>query len=149
MKPVLIFLLLTLTTSCLFGQDNVNEKKMVGFGCYFGGQPTKTVNDVTELLLKKKYKAISELLKTGHGGEKYLATVSLEKLAALGRYELSDNEKELIKKIKTSDAKVSVCSGCTYFDKVSLKNMFSENNFLGSDWWIEKILNPPDKTTQD
>lgn len=149
MRPVLIFILLTLTTSLVFGQDNVDKKKMVGFGCYFAGQPTKTVDEVTGLLLKKKYKAISNLLKSGHGGEKFLATVSLEKLAAVGQYELSDNEKELIKKIKISGDKVSVCSGCTYFDKVSLKDMFSEDNFLGSNWWIEKILNLDDKTTQN
>ena len=146
MKPVLIFILLILTTSCVFGQDNVDKKKMVGFGCYYAGQPTKTVEKVTELLLKKKYKSISDLLKTGHGGEKFLATVSLEKLAALGRYELSDSEKELIKKIKASDDKVSVCSGCTYFGKVSLKDMFSEDNFLGSNRWIEKTVNPDDKS---
>ena len=72
---------------------------MVGFGCYYAGQPTKTVEEVTELVLKKKYKTISDLLKNGHGGEKFLATVLLEKLAALRQYELSDNEKELIKKI--------------------------------------------------
>ena len=149
MRPVLIFLLLTLTTSFLSGQDNVDKNKMVGFGCYFAGQPTKTVDEVTELLLKKKYKAVSDLLKTGHVGEKFLATVSLEKLAALGQYELSDNEKELIKRIKTSDDKVSVCSGCTYFYKVSLKDMFSKDNFLGSNWWIEKIINPDDKTNEN
>lgn len=78
-----------------------------------------------------------------------MATVSLEKLAALGMYELSENEKELIKKIKTSDRKVSVCSGCVYFDNVSLKEMFSEDNFLGSNRWIEKLLKPGDKTTQN
>lgn len=61
-------------------------------------------------------------------------------------YELSENEKELIKKIKTSDRKVSVCSGCVYFDNVSLKEMFSEDNFLGSNRWIEKLLKPSDKT---
>jgi predicted peroxiredoxin len=149
MRPFLIFILLTLTTSCVFGQDNVDKKKMVGFGCYYTGQPTKTVEEVTELLLKKKYKTISDLLKSGHEGEKFLATISLEKLAVLGQYELSDNEKELIKKIKTSGDKVLVCSGCTYFDKVSLKKMFSEDNFLGSSWWIEEILNPDDKTTQN
>lgn len=148
MKPVLIFILLTLATSCIFGQD-IDKKKMVGFGCYYAGQPTKTVEEVTELLLKKEYKTISDLLKRGHGGEKFLATVSLEKLAALGQYELSEDEKELIKKIKTSSDKVSVCSGCTYFDKVSLKKIFSEDNFLGSNWWIEKLLNADDKTTQN
>lgn len=146
MRPVLISVLLTLTASCVFGQDDVDLKRMVGFGCYYSGQPTKTVKEVTQLLLKKNYKSISELLKTGHSGEKFLATVSLEKLAALGRYELSDNEKELIKEIKTSRDEVSVCSGCTYFSKVSLKDIFSEDNFLGSNRWIGGILNPEELT---
>jgi hypothetical protein len=142
MRTVFVFILLTRITSCVFGQDNGDNNKMVGFNCYRTGQPTKTVEDVTDVLLKNNYKAISDLLKNGHGGEKFLATISLEKLAALGRYQLSDNEKKLINKIKTSGQKVSVCDGCTYVDKVSLKQMFLEDNFLGANWWIDKILNP-------
>jgi hypothetical protein len=146
MRQTFAFILLTLVTnSVVFGQDNVNRKKMIGFGCYYAGQPTKTVVEMTELLKDKKYKRISDLLTSGHEGEKFLATISLEKLSVLGQYELSDNEKKIIDKIKKSDDKVSVCSGCTYFDKVSLKDIFSKDNFLGSNWWIEKILNPDDK----
>lgn len=72
MRPVLIIILITLTTSCVFGQGNVHEKRMIGFGCYFTGRPTKPVEKVTELLLKKKYEKISGLLESGHGGEKIL-----------------------------------------------------------------------------
>lgn len=142
MRSLLVFILLTLIASSVFGQDNGDKSKMVGFNCYRTGHPTKTVEEVTDLLLKNKYKAISDLLKNGHAGEKFLAIISLEKLAALGQYQLSDNEKKLISKIKTSGRKVSVCDGCTYVDKVSLKQMFSKDNFLGANWWIEKILNP-------
>jgi hypothetical protein len=145
MRQIFTFILLTLVTSSVLGQDNVNKKKMIGFGCYYAGQPTKTVVEITKLLEDKKYKRISDLLTSGHEGEKCLATISLEKLSALGHYELSDNEKKLIDKIKKSDDKVSVCSGCTYFDKVSLKDIFTKDNFLGSTWWIEKVLNPDDK----
>jgi hypothetical protein len=140
MRLTFTFILLVFTTNFVLAQESVNEKKMVGFGCYFSGQPTKAVVKVTELLKAKKYKGVSHLLKTGNRAEKFLAVVSLEKLARLEQYQLSDNEKALIMKIRASRDKVSVCSGCTYFDKVSLKDMFSEHNFLGSNWWIEKTL---------
>jgi hypothetical protein len=149
MRPIFTFILLTILTINVLGQDNVNKRKMIGFGCYYAGQPTKTVIKVTGLLKDKKHKAISILLRTGHEGEKFLATVSLEKLSVLGQYELSDNEKKLIDKIKKSDDKVSVCSGCVYFDRVSLNDIFSKDNFLGSNRWIEKILNPIAKTTKN
>jgi hypothetical protein len=149
MKQICTLILLTFITSSLLGQNNVSKEKMIGFGCYIAGQPTKTVEEVAGLLMERKYEAISDLLKTGHEGEKFLATVSLERLSALGQYKLSDVEKKLIEKIRTSGDKVSVCSGCTDFDKVSLRKMFSEDNFLGVNWWIEEILNPDGKTTQN
>lgn len=140
MRVIFIFISLLFTVSFVFGQDDLNRKKIIGFGCYFAGQPTRTVEEVTKLLLTKKYESVSTLLKSGHAGEKFLAIVALEKLAALGKYKLSDDDKELINRIKNSGDKVSVCSGCTYFDKVSLKRIFSQDNFLGSTWWIDDIV---------
>ena len=113
---------------------------MVGFGCYYAGQPTKPVIKVTKMLEDKQYKEVARLLNSGNQAEKYLAIISVEKLASLGQYELSEAEKTLIAKAKTSHERVSVCSGCTYFDKVSLKRMLADENFIGSKFWLESTL---------
>ncbi len=136
----LSIVLLSLAAGIASGQGNVNKAKMIGFGCYYSGQPSASVVRITDLLRDNKYGKIAGLLETGHAGEKFLAVVALEKLASLERYRLSEREKKRIAKIKASPNKVSVCSGCTYFDKVSLKKIFSKDNFLGADWWIEETL---------
>lgn len=121
-------------------QDNVNKKEMVGFACYFGGQPTETVVKVTKLLKAKKYKKISSMLSSKNIGEKYLAIISLQRLDDMKEYQLSDLEKDLISKAKLSNDSISVCSGCTYFDKVPLKKILSEKSFMGASNWLDRTL---------
>lgn len=142
--------LLTITLTCFLSlstiaQDNVNLKEMVGFGCYFEGRYTKTVIKVTKLLETKKYKEISKLLTSRNSGEKYLAVISLLRLTDNGQYNLSDNEKDLIEKAKESDDMVSVCSGCTYFDKVPMKTILIEKDLIGSSYWLDRTLKPDNK----
>jgi hypothetical protein len=113
---------------------------MVGFGCYFSGQQTKPVIKVAKLIEDKKYKDISSLLNSKNEGERYLAVITLQRLADTGKYQLSQTEKELIEKAKLSDDLVSVCSGCTYFDKVPMKTMLSEKDLIGSSYWLDRVL---------
>src|SRR5690348_4181061 len=100
MKAILTSVLAWFVLSISIAQDK--DKEVVGFACYFAGQPTETVVRLTNLINARNYKAISELLTTGNSGEKYLAVVSLEKLHAYGYYTLSDNERRLISIIKSS-----------------------------------------------
>jgi hypothetical protein len=140
MRILLIIILTCFISTATKAQDNVNQKEMVGFGCYFEGRYTKTVVKVTKLLETKKYKEISKLLASRNKGEKYLAVISLQKLADIGQYNLNEMEKNLIAKARLLDDLVSVCSGCTYFDKVAMKTMLTEDNFIGSDYWLDGTI---------
>jgi hypothetical protein len=140
MRIVLISALTFLLTTLLNAQEKIDAKKMVGFACYYGGQPTEPVMKVTELLEKKHYKDVASFLNSGNPAKVYLAVISIEKLVELGEYQLSVEEKILISRAKNSGKRVFVCGGCTYFDKITLKQMLSEDNFIGSDYWLEDIL---------
>ncbi|MBL4643495.1 MAG: hypothetical protein JKY44_07890 [Flavobacteriaceae bacterium] len=123
-------------------QNNVDKNEMVGFACYFAGQPSKAVQKVTTKLNNKKYDAIAKLLTSDNKAERYLAVISIEKLAKLNKYNLNETEKNLIAKIKQSDELVSVCSGCTYFEKVSLKELLTKKKKLfGRNWLKRNIKN--------
>lgn len=117
-------------------QDNVDKNEMVGFACYFAGQPSKTVKKITTKLNKKKYSSIAKLLTSNNNAERYLAVISLERLAELNKYVLNETEKKLITEIKQSDELVSVCSGCTYFEKVSLKELLGKEKKLFAKNWL-------------
>jgi hypothetical protein len=136
-------LIITLTFFLSFttrAQGNVDLKEIVGFGCYYDGKSTRTVIKVTKLLQIKRYEHISKLLTSKNKGEKYLAVISLQRLADIGHYQLSDIEKSLISQAKLSDDLVSVCSGCTYFEKVPMKNILAEKDFIGSSYWLDRSI---------
>lgn len=141
MRIFLTIVLVLFTSHSTIAQDNVDLKEMVGFGCYYEGRSTKTVVKVTKLLKTKNYKGISKLLTSGNSGEKYLAVISIQRLADNGQYNLSDIEKDIISKAKLSDDMVSVCSGCTYFDKVPMKTILTEDNIIGSKYWLDRTIN--------
>ena len=122
----------------LDAQDN--DRNTVGFGCYFQGAETPPVKRMRDLIEGHNFAGISKLLRRGKDCDKYLAVITLERLASLGQYTLTEDEETQISKIKASANLVSVCSGCTYFDKVALRTMFSEENFLGNQYWLDKVL---------
>lgn len=141
MKTIFSITLTLFLSLSTFAQDNVDERKMVGFGCYIEGRSTEPVVKVTKLLRTKNYEKISKLLTSRNSGERFLAVISLQRLADNGQYNLSDSEKNLISKAKLSNDLVSVCSGCTYFDKVPMKAILLENNTLGSSYWLDRTIN--------
>lgn len=132
-------LLLIITVMPVDAQEKTNFKTMVGFGCYFEGRPSESVIKVTKMLQNKKYQAIAVLLNSKNQAEKYLAVISIERLAKLEKYEPNESERLLIANAKKSNELVSVCSGCTYFEEVPLSVLLSEQNALGSDYWLEKL----------
>ena len=133
-----ILAFLFLTSNLLIAQDNVVKNEMVGFACYFEGSQSKTVQKVTNKLNNKNYKAISKILTSDNNAERFMAVITLEKLAELKKYDLNETEKKLISEIKQSDELVSICSGCTYFEKVSLKEILTEKNKLFAQNWLNR-----------
>ena len=117
-------------------QENVDKNEMVGFACYFAGQPSKTVKKYTQKLNSKNYKWVSKKLHSENNAEKYMSVITLEKLTELEKYELTQTELNLIAKIKKSPDLVSVCSGCTYFQKVELKDMFTDEMMTMASNWL-------------
>jgi hypothetical protein len=121
-------------------QDNVNVKKMVGFGCYYEGQPTKPVREVTQILKEKNYESLASLLDSKNPAKVYLAVISLQRLSATQQYTLSELDWNRILRAKGSRQLVSVCSGCTYFDKVPLGELLNKDTFPGSGLWLKKCI---------
>jgi hypothetical protein len=144
MKKLFTYIVLILCTkTLLLAQDNVDVNNMVGFGCYYEGRLSKPVVKVTKELKKRNYKAVARLLNSNNNAERFMAVITLERLAASGKYVLSEKEKELISGIKESDEDISVCSGCTYFDTVPLKKMFSQDFQLFAANWLEHNIKAP------
>lgn len=133
-------LALIVSTFTIATAQEVNPKEMVGFACGFAGESSDPVNKLTRLLRAHRYDEIAGLLTSGTNAERFLAVISIEKLASMGRYRIGTMENKQIESIKASHQQVSVCSGCTYFAEVSLSDMFTEDNFIGSDTWITGVL---------
>lgn len=142
MKHLTLLLIFILPASFpVAGQDNVDINQMVGFGCYYEGRQTKPVIKFNKLIRNHNYKAISKALRSSNNAERYLAVITLERLSESGKYNLTPDEQTLINNIKISSDRVSVCSGCTYFDTISLKDAFSSQMRLFSKSWLDHNLN--------
>ena len=140
--PILILTLLLSLNG--FAQDNINPKELIGFGCYAGGTISDVVNDVTFDIYDKKYKKIIKKLKSNNPAERFMAVIVAERLSDLDKYELTETDKELIKKAYISTDLVSVCSGCTYFDQIELKKLLltDEKNVMWTyaKYWLEEYI---------
>jgi calcineurin-like phosphoesterase len=120
-------------------QSNVDVNEMVGFGCYEDGSQSKPVQKVSKLIDKEKYNSIIKLLDSENNAEKYLAVVVCEKLTELNKLTLTKELKEKIAEIYKSNGIVSVCSGCVYWDKLTLKKMLDKENDMriSASYWLD------------
>ncbi|WP_047414208.1 hypothetical protein [Cellulophaga sp. Hel_I_12] len=123
--------------SVLNAQDNVDKNEMVGFACYFEGSESKTVEKFAKKIKSENYKWISKKLSSENTAEKYMSVIILEKLTEIGKYNLNQTELNLIAGIKRSSELVSVCSGCTYFEKLELNNMFTNEMLTMAKYWLD------------
>ena len=143
MKKLILILTFLLSFSG-FAQDNINPKKLIGFGCYAGGTSSDIVNDVTFAIYDKNYKKVIKKLKSKNPAERFMAVIVAERLSDLDKYQLTETDKEFIKKAYESTDLVSVCSGCTYFDQIELKKLLlkDEENFMWTyaKYWLEDNL---------
>jgi hypothetical protein len=121
-----------------FSQDGIHEREIVGYACSFSGNPSRSVSVVERYLANKNYGAVVQWLGSNNNAQRYLAVIVLERLDSLKRYTLSEAQKSIVSKIKTSDELVSVCSGCTYWETLSLKKLF-QHNPLKMEWWLERV----------
>lgn len=142
MKILIIGILFSFA-SLMSAQMNLDlaESEMIGFACYAAGSATDTVRKFEKKLANKNYKWIAQKLSSTINAEKYMSVLILEQLNNLDRYVLSEEECQLIEEVKKSYGLVSVCSGCTYFDKLSLRDMLNEENELMGSWWLDYHLN--------
>jgi hypothetical protein len=144
---VKFILIVSLTFTFVFGlalsvmaQNGVREKNMIGFGCYYEGRQSQTVQKVSRQVSARKYNAIARLLRSRKAAACYMAVITIEKLEETGEYRPTDKEKLLMAEIKKSQRQVSVCSGCTYFENLPLSEVFSRKLFVkDASWWFEHI----------
>lgn len=137
MKTILLIILFLFGVSSVsYTQENINQDEMIGFGCYYSGEQSKTVKKVTRRLKNKNYTSIVKMLTSDNNAERYMAVITLEKLNDLNRYKISETNKKLITGIRNSTELVSVCSGCTFFGQVELNKMFTTDLELFAYNWL-------------
>ncbi|RCW88566.1 hypothetical protein [Winogradskyella arenosi] len=139
MKQIIITLTLLIAISISGNaQSNVDVNEMVGFGCYEDGSQSKSVKKISRLIDKEKFNSIIKLLDSENNAEKYLAVIVCEKLAELDKLILTKELNEKITELYKSHEVVSVCSGCVYWDKLTLENILDKENHIriSSNYWL-------------
>lgn len=140
MPRLQLFLLLLLYPIASFSQDEIDENKMVGFACFYEGRETKVVTKVGRLLKQKKYSKIKDLLKSQNTAEQYLAVICIERLSAIEKVTITNDERLLIEQIRSSSELVATCSGCFPHPGAALKDVFNSEILWGAPLWLDRHL---------
>lgn len=144
MRCLVLYILFLLLPKSTFGQDDVNSKELVGYGCGYGGEMSIPAQRVSKQLRAKEYEQISNLLVSKNPAEQYLSVIVLERLDSLNLYELSEAEKVSVGKIKKSYDQVSFCSGCTIWITRTVSELFSSEFLdIGNSWIDRELSRPP------
>lgn len=122
-----------------YSQTQIDHEEMVGFGCGFAGVQSPSVKKVSKLLDKKKYNAIIQLLDSDNNAEQFLAVVVCEKLNELNIVNLSEELIEKISLVYNSKFVVPVCSGCMYWDRLTVGKMLESEHHMRilANYWLE------------
>ena len=140
MKYFIIILLSFLSITTAKAQSGLNSDEMVGFACAYAGSPSKTVDKVSKLIDKEEYQTIIKLLDSKNNAERFLAVIICEKLIELKKLTSTKEMSAKILDIYNSNDKVSVCSGCTYWDTMTLKNILLKSNHIrvSAQFWLDQ-----------
>ena len=142
MRNYIIVFIFLFSLNSVNGQKDIDLKKLVGFACFSDGSKSEIVIKFTKLIQKSKYGSIIEQLDSKNVAKKYLAVIVSERLANDGKVKLNEVDKSKIDKIKNSEEEVQVCSGCLYFEKIPIKQLFveSKDNYMKiyAEDWLER-----------
>lgn len=140
MKQLIISLTLLIGISISGNaQSDIDYNEMVGFGCGFAGEQSKSVQKVSKLIDKEKYDSIIQLLDSDNNAERFLAVVVCEKLIELNKLTPSKELQDKISIVSKSNDRVFVCSGCTYWDRLTLTKMLENDSSMRilANYWLE------------
>ena len=121
-------ILITLTLVLIGFSSNAQKKDMLGFTCYYGGTPSNSVIIIDSLVGTSNFQTIKKNLNSRKGSIQFLAIVICEYLVKIEKDSLSESEIKIIKKAYSSKKKISVCSGCTNFDQIELKELLNDKD---------------------
>jgi hypothetical protein len=143
MRYILLFFILA-NGEMGFCQTKKEEKTLIGFTCSFSGSASNSVKEFTRLLDKKDYKKICSQLRSKNPARKFLAVIICEKLKELGKIVLSEENLTSINLIHNNEDVISVCSGCTYYEKLTIKDLLNKTKgheiYDYAEYWLTQHI---------
>ena|SRR5690606_5903934 len=120
----------------------------IGFHCSYGGIPTESVKKIQNLIQNKKFPEIIYLMESSNNAEKFLASMVYLELCREEAVMPDPNVVLNAEHILNSDVKIAVCSGCTYYEQFTMKELFEKRddptfsfNFEFKNWLKQNLNN--------
>lgn len=120
----------------------IDQQNLIGFACYYSGKKSEPVKRFSNLLTEENFTQIREKLNSKFIAEKYLSTIVCLRLDEKKIISLSQVELNQIEKNKISNEKLTICSGCTNEDELSLKELLTSKTYISNEVerWLEKMI---------
>ena len=123
----LLFVCMYLASPIGFSQD-CPDCTLIGFGCGEAGLPSTSVKQISELIDMGNSAALRVLINSPDPSLKYLSIKVCEHKVKKNKLALTTLEKTIIDAAKQSDEKIEYCSGCTFQEIYSLKELFRDDS---------------------
>jgi hypothetical protein len=142
-KALIVAILVISMLSCYSGnifaqvEFETDERKMVGFGCFYEGRETKVVTRFGKMLTQHRYESVIRMLQSKNTAERFMAVICVERLVAAGRITIDADEKALIEEIRTSEESVALCSGCLPYPDIPIKDAFDSEILWRKTAWLD------------
>ena len=117
--------------------EKIEEDYLIGFGCFYAGRKSEPVKVLSKLLTKKDYASIREKLSAESLAEKYLATAVCTTLEQKKIISLTASEQNQIKQNWANNDKIVFCSGCTFKEKFTMKELLASGHLNN---WLKEMI---------
>ena len=78
--------------------------------------------------MKKKFNRVVKLMDSNDNAEKFMASLVSLQIYQDGIISLSKEQAKKAEDILNSNVKIALCSGCTYYETLSMKELFTRRN---------------------
>ena len=109
--------------------NKITSDKAIGASCFFSGSPTPIMKYFSSLIDDKNYDKIKSELFSSKTTHQFLSSLILEELLDNEIVKITNAEKNRLEKVKKSDKKILICSGCTYLNEISIREFFKTKNY--------------------
>ena len=139
-KILLFFIFISTVVHAQYTKQDL----LLGFACSVGGEPSKVVMHVNELIEHRQYDSLVQLLYSKIAAENYLGVIICERYNQLNKIKLTPQDLNRIAIYYRSTAMIPYCEGCSSSAYLVMSKALDKSVLTGfryqTESWLTSLL---------